>query len=166
MKSTVPTVPPPIWSDLYAVTERFRALRPWEVLDDLDLVAVRDPATGGTGYGIVMGSDGSLFGCCFYRGAEGFNIYRGLLESSSTHNADDEFALQNCLLLEFGARSDLQSGDLAVVRQLGLSFKGKNAWPGFRSLLPGYAPWFLNEAEATLLTLGLHAICAHCERRD
>jgi hypothetical protein len=163
MKPSVPSVPLPVWSDLYAVTERFRALHPWEVLDDLDPVAVRDPATGATGYGIVMGSGGTMFGCCFYRGAEGFNIYRGLLEGLSTHGVDDEFALQNCLLLEFGARSDLQSADLAVIRQLGLSFRGNNAWPGFRSLLPGYAPWFLNEAEATLLTLGLRAICAHCE---
>ena len=163
MKPTAPAVPPPVWSDLYAAAQRFRTLRPWEVLDDLNPVAVRDPATGATGYGIVMGSGGTMFGCCLYRGAEGFNIYRGLLEGSSTHRADDEFARQNCLLLEFGARSDLQSGDLAVIRKLGLSFKGKHAWPVFRSLLPGYAPWFLDEAEATLLTLGLHAICAHSE---
>jgi hypothetical protein len=72
--------------------------------------------------------------------------------------------MHNCVKLELTARSDMMNEDHEVIRKLGLSFKGKHAWPEFRSLLPGYAPWFLTESEAHFLTLGLNAACYHVER--
>ena len=166
MKPTSPLVALPVWKDLFLAAGEFRALEPLEVLDDLDLIGVRDPSNGEMGFGVVMGSGGTLFGFCLYRGAEGFDIYRAIIDGSSAHGAADEYAMQNCLLLEFGARSDLQPADLLVIRQSGLSFKGKHAWPEFRSLLPGYAPWFLMEAEARFLTLGLRVACHHAHRLE
>lgn len=164
MKPTIPQVPLPVWRDLYSAAQQFQNLRPWEVLDDLDLVGVRDTSGGETGYAAVMGSGGTLFGLCVYRGAEGFNVYRKLVSGESDPYEDDAFAIQNCLKLELGARNDLQAEDLAVIRRLGLGFKGKHGWPEFRSLMPGYLPWFLREPEARFMTLALNAVCRHCEQ--
>ena len=55
----------------------------------------------------------------------------------------------------FGARRDLDKNDLKVVKDLGRKFRGSNAWPQFRSMQPGYLPWFLTEDEAKFLTLCL-----------
>jgi hypothetical protein len=164
MKPTIANVPLPVWKDLYSAAAKFQALQPWEVLDDMDLIGVRDPKSAETGYGVVMGSGGTLFGFCLYRGAEGFDMYRQLIVGESDPESGDFFAVQNCLKVEFGPRSDLSPEDLAVIQQLGLTFKGKHAWPEFRSLLPGYFPWFLTEAEARFLTLALEAACHHCDQ--
>lgn len=164
MKPTIPAVPLTVWKDLHIAAQSFAELRPWKILDDLDLIGVRDPLTNDVGYGIVMGSGGTLFGLCLYRGVEGFNIYRGLMDGSASRDPEDDFVLQNSLMLEYGPRSDLGAADHAVIKELGLTFKGKAAWPLFRSLLPGYAPWHLTEAEARFLTLGLAVACHHCER--
>ena len=166
MKPVVPPVPLPIWQNLYAAAHEFHAMRPWEMLDASDLIGVRDTLTGETGFGACMGSGGTLFGFCLYRGADGFELYRRLMEGAIDIERDDFYAMQNCLKLELGPRSELEPNDLAVIRQLGVTFKGKDAWPEFRSLMPGYAPWFLTEAEAQFLTLGLNAACCHSERVD
>jgi hypothetical protein len=40
---------------------------------------------------------------------------------------------------------------------LGLKFRGRRAYPVFRSYLPGYGPWFLTEEEAVFLALAFGA---------
>lgn len=164
MQPRPPSVQLPVWKELYAAAERFRSAQPWEMLDDTDLIGVRNPTTGDTGYGVVMGNAGTLFGLCLYRGVEGFTMYRRLMEGGVDPELDDVYALQNCLKVELGLRSDLEPEDLTIIRRLGLKFRGKNVWPQFRSLLPAYAPWFLTEAEAQFLTLGLDVTCHHLRR--
>ncbi|HQT92155.1 MAG TPA: hypothetical protein PL001_09035 [Candidatus Kryptobacter bacterium] len=164
MKPIVPTVSTAVWKELYNAAQKFNALQPWDVLDDADAVCLRNPMTGDIGFGVVMGSGGSIFGLCLYRGAEGLDIYRRTIEGEVGREGDDLFAMQNCVKLELGPRSDMMPEDFAVMKQLSLSFKGKNAWPEFRSMLSGYAPWFLTEPEARFLTLGINAACFHYDR--
>lgn len=164
MKPIVPKVSIAVWKELYAAAARTHALRPWEALGDTDLIGVRDPSNGDTGFGMFMGIGGTLFGFCLYLGAEGFDVYRRMMDGSFDPEDDDVYAVQNCLKLEFGVRNDLLPEDHAVIRQLGLSFKGNHAWLQFRSLLPRFAPWFLTEDEARFLTLGLNAACHHHEQ--
>jgi hypothetical protein len=62
---------------------------------------------------------------------------------------------QNCFTTWFGSRSELDKNDLKVIKDLGRKFHGSDAWPQFRSMQPGYIPWFLTEGEAKFLTLCL-----------
>jgi hypothetical protein len=55
----------------------------------------------------------------------------------------------------FGDRDDLQKEDREVIRSLGLRFRGRNAWPLFRSQRPGYVPWFLEKEEVLFLTAAI-----------
>ncbi len=164
MKSVIPAVPLPIWKDLYSAALEFQNLEPWRVLGDMDLVGVRDPSSGEASYGVVMGSGGTLFGFCLYRGADGFKMYRRLIFGESEPQSEEIYAMQNCLKVEFGLRNVLRAEDLGVIHELGLTFKGKQAWPEFRSLIPGYVPWFLTAKEAQVLTFALNVVCHHCER--
>lgn len=50
----------------------------------------------------------------------------------------------------------MQKADLQVVNRLNLKFRGRNAWPLFRSYRPGYHPWYLTSNEAKFLALALH----------
>lgn len=161
MKPDIPSVSLPVWKNLYAVAERVRSLEPWKTLDDRDLIGVHDPVTGQTGYACVMGSEGTLYGVCFYRGSEGFDSYLRLVSGEIDPDSMEPIFIQNCLKLELGNKSNLEPEDLMIPKSLGLHFKGTHAWPQFRSLFPGYYPWHLNEDEARFLTLGLEAVCHH-----
>ena len=48
--------------------------------------------------------------------------------------------MRMAIMLSFEDRDALQEEDLAVIRGLGLSFRGRQAWPLFRSYRPGYLP--------------------------
>lgn len=159
MKPTIPIVPLSVWKDIYAATDRYNGARPWEVFGDRDVFGVRDPVTGEIAFGTFMGSAGILYGFCLYRGPNGYDIYQRTV--NGTIDKDDFFAVQNCLKLELGPRSDMRPEDLNVIKKLFLTFKGDAAWPEFRSLLPGCAPWFLTEPEARFFAIALDVACLH-----
>lgn len=163
MTPDIPEVSLPAWKSLYQSAQRVYSFQPWTVLDDTQLIGVRDSSTGEIGYACFMGCGGALFGLCFYRGAEGFESYTRLMSREIEPESVDNLFVQNCLKLELGPKSNLEKEDMAVVKKLGLVFKGKKAWPQFRSLLPGYYPWLLDENEARFLTVGLNGACHHFE---
>lgn len=48
--------------------------------------------------------------------------------------------------------------DRDVIKQLGLKFRGRQAWPLFRSYRPGYVPWYLEAEEAEFLVCALEQV--------
>jgi hypothetical protein len=153
----VPAVSLEVWRGLYESALRFMALRPWESLSDADVFGVRDPVTGQTGYCCIMGKLGQVLALCVYRGSGGLEIYRRMQDGDITSESDDVPAALDCLMGEFEDRSALKKEDLANIKALGLKFRGRKAYPVFRSYLPGYYPWFLTEEEAAFLTLAFDA---------
>jgi hypothetical protein len=63
--------------------------------------------------------------------------------------------LQDCLMGSFEDRSEITKADHEVIRELGHRFRGRGAWPLFRSYRPGYDPWYLTGSEARFLTVAL-----------
>ena len=59
------------------------------------------------------------------------------------------------LQASFEDRNELTQKDRDLIKKLGLKFRGRQAWPMFRSHRPGFHPWYLETAEARLLT---HAV--------
>lgn len=149
----IPSAPLETWRSLYENSLRFLELRPWESLQDSDIFGVLHPGTGRTGYCCVLGALGQVLALCVYLGSEGIEIYRRMEEEEFTLDYDELAAAQFCLTGEFEDRSALKKQDLAVIKALGLKFRGRRAYPVFRSYLPGYGPWFLTEEEAIFLTL-------------
>ena len=45
-----------------------------------------------------------------------------------------------------------------MIKELGLKFRGRNAWPMFRSYRPSFFPWFLETGEARFLTAALEQL--------
>src|SRR5262249_36591561 len=62
---------------------------------------------------------------------------------------------QDCLMASYEDRSFLHKRDLETIKALGLKFRGRHAWPQFRSYRPGYEPWFVTAPEARFLILCL-----------
>jgi len=145
----------PVWKTLYDAADAFRDIACWEWMSDSDLFGVKNPESGEIGYCCVLGELGEVYGLVVYLGGAGLEQHRKI-QSGKLHAASPDVAYsQSCLTAWFGGRRDLDSTDLKVVRELRLKFRGSDAWPQFRSLIPGYLPWYLTENEAKFLTLCL-----------
>jgi hypothetical protein len=153
----VPAVSLEVWRGLYENALRFMKLQPWESAYDSDVFGVLDPVTGLTGYCCIMGALGQVLALCVYRGSEGLKICRRMHAGDFTQDFDEVAAAQFCLMGEFEDRSALKKQDLAIIKALGLKCRGRQAYPVFRSYLPGYCPWFLTDEEARYLALAFDA---------
>ncbi len=155
----VPKVSLDVWRPLYEAALEYRDLMPWRFLYDDQLFAVKDPLTGQTGYCCVLGTLGEVIALCVYRGSEGLEFYQRI-QSGMIGPGDDEIITgQNAILAEFADRRELEKEDLSILKSLNLVIRGRKQYPRFRSYLPGYSQWFLNETEVRFLTLALTAAC-------
>lgn len=143
------------WAKLHNAANEFNRVSPWAWMENEELFAVVDPQTGETGFCSILGNGGQEFGLGIFMGAQGYRRYLGLMSDELEAESLDASIMTPALTLLFADRRDLQKEDIEVIRSLGLQYHGRNAWPLFRSQKPGYAPWFLEKAEAVYLTSAL-----------
>ncbi|MBV9848153.1 MAG: hypothetical protein JO250_00555 [Armatimonadetes bacterium] len=154
------------WRALYEAAARFHEVAPWDWMEDADVFGVQDPESGEVGYCCIMGALGEHFALAAYRGSRGL---AGLWEVRLGPPAEmlepaEMLALQDCLMASFEDRQMLHARDREIIKSLGLKFRGRNAWPQFRSYRPGYQPWFLTAPEARFLTVALQQALDVAER--
>lgn len=143
------------WRNLYDQAQKVMELEPWQFMEETDIFGVQNPITNEIGYCCVMGGLGELLGIVVYLGTEGLEGYRKMASGEITGENPEGMMVQKCLMVTFENRDCLEKEDLAVIKKLGLKFRGSNRWPLFRSYLPGYYPWFLTKEEVIFLTLVL-----------
>jgi hypothetical protein len=128
-----------------------------------DIFAVVSPVDGETGYCSILGNGGEEFGLGIFLGEAGLRRLLALIEEQEDDEASAAIMTPSLVFL-LANRGELDEEDRKVVRSLGLSFRGKNAWPLFRSQRPGYAPWFLERDEVVYLTAALGQALEIAER--
>lgn len=97
-----------------------------------------------------MGALGEVFALRVYLGTTGLEAI--LRMQTEELPMEEVMHLQKCLMASFEAREELDKKDLAVIRELGLKFRGRNAWPQFRHYEPGFFPWYLDAYQVRFLT--------------
>jgi hypothetical protein len=143
------------WIALYQAAADFKRAAPWEWMYDSDLFGVQNPANGEVGYCCIMGNLGEHYALGVYLGTEGLAGYL-YIQSGAAESPDmSVLYIQKCLMASYEYRDMLEQRDRALIKELGLKFRGRNAWPLFRSYYPGYHPWLLTSAEARFLTIAL-----------
>lgn len=150
------------WKALYQAALTYKKTGPWNWVWDSDLWGVQNPTTGEIGYCCVMGMIEEHYAFAVYVGAEGLEGYHQM--ESGELSLFESMCLQKCLMVSFEDRKFLKKQDLALIKELGLTFRGSNEWPLFRNYEPGYAPWFLARDDATFLTTALQQAIDVCLR--
>lgn len=141
------------WRALYAAAQKIKEIEPWEMMYEDELFAVQNPETGEIGYVSIMGAGGEHFSVSAYLGTQGIHGFFSIQDMAMDGDFSPEIALSvPQLQASFEDRAILEDQDRAVIKQLGLKFRGANNWPMFRSYRPGYAPWLLEPEEARFLT--------------
>lgn len=114
-------------------------LKPWEWMSDLDIFAVRVDGFSDPIFISILGQAGELAGISMYTDPEGLS---GLFYILDNYNLDEVSILHNqkFFALYFNDRDELSSEEYSIVKQSGVGFRGKNAWPSFITCEPGYLP--------------------------
>ena len=158
-----PPVDPETRRALLAVAAEFATLEPWEFASDAECVGLIDPVSGEKRIGHVLGNAGEVFAAVFYRRAG----MRWVLSMFSNEPDLGDFNLadgMDCLKLEFVPKRELWKEDMAVLKQVGFQPAGKGVvWPQFRSSIPGWHPWFINQQEAEQMLVDLPRLTAFCK---
>lgn len=155
-KSMNPTAPSETeWRALYNAAKDLRKLKPWNWMSEEHIFGVRNPITDEVGYCCIMGELGEVFALAVYLGNEGLNSYLRIRDGDIDLQGPATMCIQKCLMASFEDRKDLKPEDTKTIKNLGMRFRGRKAWPQFRSFTPGYVPWFLSKDQALFLTTAL-----------
>jgi hypothetical protein len=146
---------------LYGLAAKLYALSPWHVLDESELVLIRDSATGETCYCSVMGALGEVLAVHAYIGMESYRLFRKIAAGEIT-GAGEFFAAQHSVYVEFVPRADLDGQDRKLLTALGHPVRAAKASPIFRAIRPGFHPWYVTEEEGQLLAECMRAVILIC----
>ena len=141
------------WRELYDAAAEFKRRACWQWVDNTDIFGVRDPESGVNYFCTVMGGGDLEFGVLAYRGTAGLDLLFSLIQDDGEEDPEmDEIRFQqDSLCCSFEDRDQLEKRDLAVIKSLGLKFRGRKEWPYFRDYSPGLSPWFLTGAQSRTL---------------
>ena len=146
------------WRSLYEAAIEFKKAEPWKVLYDTDFICIENPVDKTWGYCSVMGRMGEHFAIGVYLGLEGLHGLNTVLEKGETIPSHQLMHYQDCLMCSFEDRNDLTPADRKQIKDLGLTFRGKNAWPMFRRMEPGFYPWPIHAEECVYLTQAIQQV--------
>ena len=152
------------WKELYDAAIEFRKIEPWKWVSETDIFGVQNPKTNGVGYCCIMGEMGEVLAMAVYHGTEGLRGYLKILNNQVKPEDPDSLHIQDCLIVMFENKRFVEKEDIQLINRLGYKFRGRNAWPVFRSYKPGYFPWFLRRDEALYMTDALNQAKDVCLR--
>jgi hypothetical protein len=142
------------WRKLYEAAIGIKELAPWQWMPETDIFGVQNPETGETGFVSVMGAVGEHYAVAVYLGAEGLYKFWDLQRAGPFAEPERMLEIPE-LQASFEDRRMLRDEDHRIIKDLGLKFRGQNAWPMFRSYRPGFFPWFLEADEVRFLAHAL-----------
>lgn len=142
------------WLHLYEAATRLKEVAPWTWMVETDVFGVQNPETGDLGFVSVMGMRGEHFAVSLYLGAKGLYGFWDFEETAEFGSPERLLEIPQ-LQAAFENREELENQDRTVIKNLGLKFRGKKAWPLFRSFRAGFAPWYLEAGEVRFLAYAL-----------
>ncbi|MGE5378965.1 MAG: DUF6930 domain-containing protein [Bacteroidota bacterium] len=145
------------WKRLYELMDEIKGLAPWQYMYEHNMFGIRFPETGELGFVSVMGNLGEHLAVAVYIGKRGFEGFWTMQRLGYDLTPDVVLQIPQ-VQASLEDREFITSEDRKVIKQLNLKFRGKNAWPQFRSYRPGCFPWYLEEEEAQILAVGLEQL--------
>ena len=146
---------------LYRLASDLYGLRPWRVLDEDNLIVVRDSVTGELCYCSVMGALGEVLSMHAYIGTEGLRQFRKI-EAEEIADPGEFLASIHCVYVEFVPKAELLRQDRELLAAVGHPQARGLASPIFRTMRPGFLPWFVTEEEARTLSECIRAVIIVC----
>lgn len=142
---------------LYSAAANVRDIAPWEFMSETDVFGVKDPETKRIGFVSATGVAGEYCAVVVYLGAEGLYGFWDLQHADQEELENLVFEIPH-LHLSFENRGNLDNNDREAIKRSGITFRGRGAWPMFRSYRPGFLPWYIEAHEARFMTCVLEQL--------
>jgi len=139
------------WRILYERAIRIKELAPWTWMEEVQIFGVEDPISKTVAYVSISGALGEHVAVIAYVGESAIHRF-WRLQAKDGDASSQEILEMRQIQASFEDRSYLETNDLATIRELGMRFRGSQAWPCFRSTYPGCVPWFFDADEARMMT--------------
>jgi hypothetical protein len=146
------------WRRLYQLAAQVKELAPWDWMEEIDIFGVKNPDTGQLGFVSVMGMAGEHYAVALYQGAEGLYGFWNFHHLAMYDPAPEMLLEIPELQLSYEDRKFTTDKDRALIKELGLKFRGRNAWTLFRCYRPGFHPWYLEADEAQFMIYALEQL--------
>ncbi len=164
MKPIIPSVSTQMWEDLYDEASMYQKFAPWTVLDENHIFAVQDPISEKLVYCSVLGAIGEFYGLLAYRGQSDHEMHWKIKSSLMSSNNANIRSTYNALVLEFCHIEELDKEDRTILKRIGFGSKERHRYAQFRSYVPGYQSWYLNEEEVKSFIFVLQAAIEHIKK--
>ncbi len=146
----LPAVSANTWRELMELAVRFRQLEPWQMMADNELFGIRDPECRSLYLVSVLGGTEGVFAIHCHMPPEGTifwqNAFRGIDVDMVPGLA--EIRLLECEFLDTEDAADEDASCFEKYFPKAKKLKLQKGLPCFRSYLPGFFPWFLDQGEA------------------
>ncbi len=153
---------------LYQLSSALFAMQPWDVLQDQDLILMKETGSNEICYCSIMGALGEVFSMQVYVGADSYRFFRKIA-SGKPITPGEFFASFRGVSVEFVTAKEQTPPDRELLQAFGHPKKRGGRAPIFRAARPGYHPWYVTESEARLLVFclqGTLALCRNASKMD
>jgi hypothetical protein len=142
-----------------------QARAPWNEMEEDNLVVVGHPVTKQVLYASVMGAAGEARAVQVYIGLESYFWFLKV-HSQIPATLGDYLANQNSVFVSFTNPGELAPHDRLLAKSMKHPLTPGIEAPQFRTIRPGYHPWFITDSEAQTLAAGLEGVLVACEARS
>jgi hypothetical protein len=138
------------WKRLYEAANLLKVQKPWELIDDYDFVTIELKGRKEAVYCRVLGELERAYMINVFESSDAlFDAIYEMEHDEIPWHQNSRYI--NCLSVVYSDREILIPEDRKMIDLLGLKYRGRKAWPLFRSYEKGYAGTRLNAVEAARL---------------
>ncbi len=144
------------WQEAYELADVIGKLQPWQHFLEDTYFCFANPFTEEQAFISLMGNRGEHLAVAVYPDSTSLYQIEDIAAGEFTDGMELFFVPH--LQLSFENRDLVKKEDRAIMKQLDRKYRGKHAWPIFRSYAAGFAPWFVTGNELSLLGTALRLI--------
>jgi hypothetical protein len=135
----------------------------WKLLQETNLIFVSAPGWAEPHACSIMGTLGEVLAVALYLGNQGYHFFRKL-QACEEFDRDLFVGSQHSIRAEWVTRRELTKPDRELLTALAPALPKGRPVPQFRTMRPGYHPWYITEAEGRILAECLGALDAFLQQ--
>ena len=139
----------PDYLTLLELANELKKLKPWQYLESNEIIVIDFGDMNDKVLVSVMGAAGGEFGLMVFDLEHGYDSLAKILFEKNL-SSDFSYSL-NALTVNFVDRDELEPADYQLIKDCGLTYRGKKNWIQFRSYLEGTHPERPNYIEVEFL---------------
>src|SRR5260370_26581454 len=147
---------------LFARAAELLSRETWDLLEEDNLVLFEEPGAPDTCFCSVMGAARQAMIVQVYIGARSY-FWSQKMHAGELTTVGEFFAHQYSVYVDFSDLAGLNPPDRQLARIMRHPLSRNTVAPIFRTIRPGYHPWYVTETEARILPAGLEAAMVVCE---